>query len=413
MPPDRWLPLLGAIFLVGALFRVQFLTTLSGTLAVIIALTAWWRDHSLDSVKYARKPYYRRAFPGESVPLTIEVENDKLLPLSWLRLEDPWPHAVGPEAEDQLAPSHLPDQGFLTNVFNLRWYETKRRSYSLLFRQRGVYPVGPVRMQSGDIFGMYERSMELGRAEYLTVFPDLLPIESLKLPARDPFGDARSRRKIFEDPNQPMGVRDYRPEDGFRRVHWPATARTGEIQVKVYQPTAARVAVVCMNASTSKRHWEGVYPELLERMISVSATLVDHFIREGYQVGLISNSSLAHSDRPFNIPPGRSPRQLGRLLGALAGVTPLVMVPFEAFLIKEMSKVPYGASLLVVTAIVPPELRDTLLRLKRRGRGIRLLSVSPQPPAPIPGIPASHLQFDEDHPDLVTGPRSGRQAVGS
>lgn len=408
MAPDRWLPLLGTIFLIGAIFRVQFLTTLSATLAVIIAITSWWRDRSLESVRYSRKPYYWRAFPGERVPLTIEVENDKALPLSWLRLEDPWPFAVGPEEQDQLAPSHLPDQGFLTNVFNLRWFETKRRSYSLLFRRRGVYPVGPVRMQSGDIFGMYERGISIGRAEYLTVFPELLPIETLDLPERDPFGDQRSRRRIFEDPNQPMGVRDYRPEDGFRRVHWPATARTGELQVKVYQPTAARVAVVCMNASTFQRHWEGVYPDLLERLISVSATLANHFIEEGYQVGLISNSSLAHSDRPFNIPPGRSPRQLGRLLGALAGVTPLVMVPFESFLIREMPKIPYGASLLVVTAITPPELIDTLLRLKRRGRGIRLLSLSPLAPPSIPGIPISHLPFEDAHPAFFETQATGR-----
>jgi uncharacterized protein (DUF58 family) len=396
MSPNRWLPLLGLIYVLGAVFRVQFLTTLSATLAVLIAITSWWRARSLDAVHYRRKPFFRRAFPGEQVALTIEVENDKLLPLSWLRVEDPWPLAVAPDEDGLLAPSHLPDQGLLTNVFNLRWFETKRRHYSLHFRQRGVYRVGPVRMQSGDIFGMYELSSEADRGEYLTVFPAILPVETLELPARDPFGDHRSRRKIFEDPNQPIGVRDYRPEDGFRRVHWPATAHTGQLQVKVYQPTAAQVAVVCMNASTFMRNWEGFYPELFERVISVSATLVDHFIEMGYQVGLISNGSLAHSDRPFNIPPGRSPRQLGRLLEALAGVTPMVMVPFESYLIREMPRVPYGASLLVVTAITTPELQDTLIKLKRHGRGIRLLSLAANPPQAIPDIPISHIPFHEN-----------------
>ena len=400
MTPDRWLPLLGLIFIIGAVFRVPFLTMLSATLGVLIAITSWWRSRSLYAVRYRRKPFYRRAFPGEQVPLTIEVENDKLLPLSWLRVEDPWPLAIAPVEDDSLAPSHLPDQGLLTNVFNLRWFETKRRRYSLLYRKRGVYRVGPVRMQSGDIFGMYEQTSEAIRGEYLTVFPEMLPIETLDLPAHDPFGDHRSRRKIFEDPNQPIGVRDYRPEDGFRRVHWPATAHTGKLQVKVYQPTAAQVAVVCMNASTFQRHWEGVYPELLEYLISVSATLIQYFIDEGYQVGLISNGSLAHSDRPFNIPPGRSPRQLGRLLEALAGVTPLVMIPFETFLIREMPKVPYGASLLVVSAITPPELQDTLLRLKKRGRGIRLLSLSQDEPPQLPGIPISHIPFKGQIPDV-------------
>ncbi len=64
--------------------------------------------------------------------------------------------------------------------------------------------------------------MEIDR---LTVFPALLPLEELHLSPEYPIGDQRSRKRISEDPNQVMGVRDYHPEDNFRRLHWPATAR--------------------------------------------------------------------------------------------------------------------------------------------------------------------------------------------
>jgi uncharacterized protein (DUF58 family) len=288
----------------------------------------------------------------------------------------------------------------LTNVFNLRWFEQAQRQYSLIFRKRGVYKVGPARFQSGDVFGLYEKSQEQAPAEYFTVFPEMAALESLDLPAQDPFGDQRSRRRIFEDPNQPIGVRAYHPEDGFRRVHWPATARTGSLQVKVYQPTSAQVSVICLNASTFERHWEGYYPALLERLISVAARLVYHYVGEGHQVGLISNGCLAHSDRPFSIAPGRSPRQLGHLLETLAGVTPIVKVSFERFLIREMPKVHYGASLLVISAVTPPTLIDTLRRLKRHGRPVTLLSLADTPPEQIPGITSIHLPFIETDEEL-------------
>jgi uncharacterized protein (DUF58 family) len=242
---------------------------------------------------------------------------------------------------------------------------------------------------------MYEFSRKEEQVEYLTVFPEIIPLERLDLPAEDPFGDRRSRRRIFEDPAQPMGVREYRPEDGFRRVHWPATARTGQLQVKVFQPTSAQVAMICLNTSTFDRHWEGVYTELLEHLVSVAATLANRYIQDGYQVGLISNGCLSHADRPLNIPPGRSPKQLGALLEALAGVTPMVMVPFEEILIREMPRVHYGASLLVISAVTPPILMETLVRLKRHNRKITLLSLAEELPREIAGMEIFHRPFQE------------------
>ncbi len=395
MSPERWLPFLGVVFLVGAIAHIPYLTTFSAALAVLLVITSWWRRHSLDGVNYRRRPYYRRAFPGEHVPLQVEVENKKPLPLSWLRIEDPWPLAVGPEDDAILAPSYLPERGLLTNIFSLRWFEKTSRSYTLLFRKRGVYKVGPETLQSGDVFGLYELSRKGKQVEYLTVFPEIFPLGRLDLPAEDPFGDRRSRRRIFEDPNQPMGVREYRYEDGFRRIHWPATARTGQLQVKVFQPTSAQVAMICLNTSTFDRHWEGIYPELLEQLVSVSATLADRYIQDGFQVGLISNGCLAHADRPLNIPAGRSPKQLGALLEALAGITPIVMVPFEQFLIREMPRVHYGASLLIISAVTHPVLMETLVRLKRHNRKITLLSLAEEPPMKIPGIEMLHRPFQE------------------
>jgi uncharacterized protein (DUF58 family) len=395
MSRERWLPILGIVFLFGTIANIPYLTTFSAALAVLLVITSWWRRHALDGVNYRRRPYYRRAFPGEHVPLQVEVENNKPLPLSWLRIEDPWPLAVGPEDDAILAPSYLPEQGLLTNLFSLRWFEKSKRTYTLLFRKRGLYKVGPATLQSGDVFGMYELSRKEEQSEYLTVFPEIIPLEHMDLPAEDPFGDRRSRRRIFEDPNQPMGVREYRSEDGFRRIHWPATARTGHLQVKVFEPTSAQVAMICLNVSTSDHHWEGVYYELLEHLVSVSATIATRYIQDGYQVGLISNGCIAHADRPLNFPPGRSPKQLGALLDALAGVTPIVMVPFEQVLLREMPRVHYGASLLVISAVTSPILMETLLRLKRHNRKITLLSLAEEPPGEVPGMEIFHRPFQE------------------
>ena len=392
---NRWLPILAIVFILGILLQLDLLVALSTTLLVVLSVATWWQKHALDNVTYQRKVHYIRGFPGEKTKLQLVVENRKLLPLSWLRTQDPWARAVGPEDEEVMAPSHIPDRGFLTNVFSLKWFERVRRTYILHFRKRGIYPVGPVRLESGDLFGFFDKNKDEGRVDYLTVFPALLPLSTIDLPAEDPFGDRRSRRRLFEDPNRPMGVREYHPEDSFRRVHWPATAHTGTLQVKVYQPTSGQVMVVCLNVSTFARHWEGVYPALLEHLIKFTATLVNQGMQEGYKVGLIANGCLAHADQPFRIPPGRSPQQLAHLLEALAGVTPVVTAPFERFLLRESTRIPFGATLIVLTAVTTPELAPAIMQLKRHERRITLISLAMDAPLNIPGIQCIHRPFKD------------------
>jgi uncharacterized protein (DUF58 family) len=133
----------------------------------------WWHKQSLINVYYKRLFHFTRGFPEERIELQVEVENRKLLPISWLRIQDDWDRAVGPEDEEVLAPSHIKDRGYLTNIFSLRWYEKARRSYTLLLRNRGIYSVGPARLDSGDLFGIFEKTKVVDPNQYLIVFPTL------------------------------------------------------------------------------------------------------------------------------------------------------------------------------------------------------------------------------------------------
>lgn len=399
----RWLQgLLGILFL-GLVLRIPFLVALALILWIILGLSEWYQKRALEHIIYRRRFKYTRAFPDEVFPVKIDVENHKIMPLSWLRIQDPWPKMVGPADADVLAPSHVTDLGYMIHVFSLRWFERVQRTYPLIFRKRGAYTVGPAELESGDLFGIFNHEANTGLTERLTVFPALTSIEKLGIPPENPYGDQHSRRRLFEDPNRPMGVREYHPEDGFRRVHWPATARTGELQVKVFQPTSAQVLVLCLNVSTYHRYWEGVYPALLERLLSVAATLLTKGIEDGYRVGMIANGCLSNSDQPFRIPPGRSAQQLAHLLQALAGVTPVVVAPFERFLLREVPRIPYGASLVALTAIVSADLAETLLRLKRHERQMTLISLAEIAPPVIPGVRTIHMPFHESTP--VSGPR--------
>lgn len=393
MAPFYWWPFLGLAILAGLIFRIYPLSGFAFMLALLSLVAHWWNQRSLHGVRLFRGLIYKRGFPGEELSLTIEVENRKFLPIPWLRIQDPIPLAICPADESAYTLSHLPDLGMLISLFSLRWFERDRRTYELLLRQRGVYRLGPARLESGDLLGIFDHQNEDEQTDTITVFPDPIPLNTLRLVADDPFGDQHARRRLYEDPNLPMGVRDYLPEDDFRRIHWPATAHTGSMQVKVFQPVSAKVLVVCLNVSTMPYYWEGTHPALLEYLVGVTTSLVQQGLADGYRVGLVSNGSLAHADQPFRIPPGRSPKQLTQLLTVLAGVTPFTSAPFEHFLLSEVPKLPYGASLLIVTGLFSPILAETMIRLRQSSRRITVLSLAKTQPPNIPGIRIIHSPY--------------------
>lgn len=390
-----WGPVLVLVFLIGVFADQPWAVAFSVSVTIIIAAARYWQNHALKNVIYRRKWRYRRGFPGEKLEIQLEIHNRKFLPLSWLRVTDPWPEAVGPEDASILAPSHVEKVGAMVNLVSLRWYDRITRQYSLLLRQRGVFPVGPARLESGDFFGLFDTTEEQKKHELITVYPELVPLSTIRLPAEDPFGDLRTRRRLFEDPNQAIGIRDYQPNDAFRRIHWPATARTGSLQVKVYQPVTSRVMVICLNVSTAHQYWLGFDADLLEHLVKVAATLAFNGVQDGYSVGLVSNGCLAHSDQPFNIPPGRSPNQLSMVLQALAGVTPFTTAPFERYLVTSMPKIPYGSALLIVTAVVTSQLCESLLMLRRYRTHTTLISLAGTPPPDLPGIHMVHTPFQK------------------
>jgi hypothetical protein len=60
-----------------------------------------------------------------------------------------------------------------------------------------------------------------------------------------------------------------------------------------------------------------------------------------------------------------------------------------------MPRLPYGATLVIVTGLMSPTLAETILRIRQHGRQITLLSFARSKPPSIPGVHVVHLPFTE------------------
>ncbi len=375
----------------SALLKEPFFLGLTFCMAAFLGVAWLWDHFSLTGVRYRRKFSEVRAFQGETVILTLEVGNQKWLPVSWLEVGDIFPGEL-PVAGERVIISSSTNQVEFTTFWHPAAYQSLTRVMEVPCMQRGYHFYGPATVRTGDGFGFFSRKLTLPERDLLIVYPRLYSATELDLPSKNPFGERRTLFKLFEDPLRPAGIRDWQFGDGMRRVHWKATARYERLLSRIYEPSEEPQVMILLNVSTLPRYWEGIVRELFERTVSVAGSLAALAIEERLSVGLAANAYWPGSDQRLELFPGRRQEQLLHILELLAAVTPYASESFESVLLQVAPRLPWGATLLVVSAVATPELWETLVDLDRAGRQVTLFTLVETPPEfPPIGIPVYHL----------------------
>jgi uncharacterized protein (DUF58 family) len=388
---DAWIILGLLLTLVGVVLNNQFLLIVALGLFGVAAASWVWNRLSLFGLHYERHLSETRAFLGETIELTLEVRNQKLLPLTWLEILDVFPPDL-PVDGAKVTPNLASNLGEFRTFWMPSAFQRLNRHFTIHCTQRGYHAYGPATISTGDGFGFFSRKALGPKQDHLIIYPRLYSVAELRLPAKNPFGDRAAKNRLFEDPLRTMGIREWQPGDSLRRVHWKATARHQQMLSRVYEPSEEPQILIFLNVTTLPRHWQGSIPELMERAISVASSLVALCVEMRLPVGLISNGVLPGSDQPLRLLPGRSPDQLVRILESLAGITSFATLPIEEMLLRESPGLPWGATLLVVTAIAHDELLAALLDLDQAGREVVLFTLAAEPPTrQLPGILVYHL----------------------
>jgi uncharacterized protein (DUF58 family) len=370
-----WLGFPLTLLLIGVVTSSEPVIGLSVLLLLATGLANVWSKHSLDNVRYERVIPENRAFPGERMAITLRLINDKVLPVPLIEVRDAFPENVL-ENEEHLRPASFPGFVLLGRSAHLGWYERINWPIEFDAPPRGFYRLGPVRLDSGDLFGLFPVERTERGTDNLIIYPKIYSLPDLGLPARRPFGEQKGRERIFEDPGRIAGSRDYRPGDAMKRIDWKGTARHQSLMSRVYEPSATHHLLIALNVHTLAHTWEGYIPELLERLLSTAGSVARYGIDAGYSVGLIANGMFPDSDRPLKVPVGSSSEQLMRILEALAVVGPLTLVPLQTLLDREAQSFPFGATLVCVTARMEPELAASLMHIAATGKSVTVLSVA-------------------------------------
>jgi uncharacterized protein (DUF58 family) len=359
------------------------------------------RDEEWQIEKDQARPTGITAEIGDKVSVRLTVRSSSRLPVPWVLLED----AIPALATDRRQPRLKVVKGKRLQIRMLRPHGKTEVRYQLECVGRGYFQVGPLVLETGDLFGLHRRYRILAEPTFLLVYPRVVPLAGYDIASRRPIGDVRLSLRLYEDPTRIAGVRRYEAGDPLNRVHWRATARTGTLHSKVLEPSTLTGATVLLDFHAAGYHERGE-PHRSELAVTTAVSLVNAVCEIGQQVGLVTNGRDA-ADRirlegwqnqdprtrqaaraaagaqeegpprvePLVVPTRRGVEQLQRAREVLARIELAQGLTFAQLVLETAPRLPRDATVLAVLPDVPVETAVALGNLRRHGLAVEVVLV--------------------------------------
>lgn len=333
----------------------------------LLFVGSWlWSKLVLRGLKFNRRERTLRAQVGQVFEERFEINNPTRLPRLLVTVRD----------ESQLPESQASRVFPIIEAYRGRSYLVRT-----LLTRRGVFPLGPTTMESGDPFGLFPVKQTIPPEEALLVYPMMVEVRTFPMPMGVmPGGEALRRRTQQVTPNA-AGVREYAPGDPLNRIHWVSTARRGRLITKEFEldPQAdIWIFLDAMEASQAslpeqktapapESLWQrgtqvSLPPSTEEYCVSIAASLCRHYLRQGRSVGFA-----AAGQSVSVLPPDRGGRQLGKILEALSLIRARGALPLHGLVRAQSEHLSRGTTTVLITSSVAQEVALASDNLARRG----------------------------------------------
>ena len=387
---DLFALLLIVVVIVGAALGEPLIAAVGALVFVVTIAARLWARLSLEEVSYGRELSADHLFQGDEIQLSLALENNKPLPVPWVRVRDFLPLGLQ-DASELVTERPFLGGSEITEITSLGRYERVRINFRVRAASRGFYRLGPAKLESGDLFGMFGSNREEPQStQTITVYPKVVPVPWLTLPAARPIGDSRTPTSLWDDPSRPSGIREYRPGDPLRSVDWKATARHAsqeKLFVRTFDPSVSHYAVIMLEAATTDRPWEGYLGNVLERAVTCAASVAVNASDSGHRVGLVANGVPPHNEGSAVIPPATSPGHLLDIMKSLAMVKPMAVKSLDELARNHgQGALPPGATIIFVAGAFRPGAVEYVSSLHHRGYRVRTLYVGDQEPPDLPDL---------------------------
>jgi len=341
-----WVLALWAVLLVVEITgpHAVWLSLLVG-LTALIGLTGWWAREMATRVTVQRSRRFGWAQVGDLLEERFTLINRSALPVLWAEIRDG---------------SNLPGYS-ASRVEATGGTSVKRWMVEGICRQRGVFHLGPWEVHLGDPAGLFHVILQYPQSESFVVHPPVSRLTGIDLPKGAAHSTGQPGRRALEWTTNAAGIREYTPGDSLRIIHWPSTARAGQLIVKEFdlEPTGNLWIVLDLEA----RAQAGAGPESTEEYGAILAASLAHaMLEENRAVGLA-----ALGPEPLLLPPAKGREQLWRVLRALALARAQGNDPLDQVLLRLNPSLGRGLTIVVITSSCDQAWPLELAKLERRG----------------------------------------------
>lgn len=209
------------------------------------------------------------------------------------------------------------------------------------------------------------------RQTQLTTLPLSSPYD-VRAPAPHPQGLVGMNRAARPGEGSEFAkVRLFQPGDRLRRIHWPVSARTGQLHVTATYADEDSLIVLHLDALNDIPGPPGA-PSSMDIAMRAASALVEHHLRRGDRVAL----RVSGSSRVLPLPPGGGRNHLRRILDTLALVEPGSLREDDGQVVARQP-VPSGALVILLSPLVDPASPQLAVTLARRGLSVVVVDTLP------------------------------------
>ena len=324
---------------------------------ILLALPACflWARLSLWGVHAEIERAADRLQQGQTFSERVSVENRSWLSKLWLEVDEP---------------SDLPGHA-IRRVVSLQ--PRQRRSWRAVSTcgRRGLYTLGRVTVTSGDPFGLFRFTKSFGRPQTVLVYPRPVELSGVRLPPAELLGEGLLHRPTHYVTSNAVSVRQYEFGDSYNRIHWPSTARTRELMVKLFEMDPASDVWIVMDLEARTQAGSGD-ESTEEYAVTLAASVANHFCQSSRSIGL-----MAFGQTLELVQPERGLAQYVRILESLAMMRATGDVSLAQLLDEEGRRFGRHSTVVVIT---PSTRDDWVLSLRVSAeRGAKLAAVLIEP----------------------------------
>lgn len=264
----------GAITLVAWVLNVSQLYWMAGVLLLLPSACRLMSRLELRGVSVSRIPTLA-GHQGETVPIRLRLRNDLKLPKLGLTVEDALPAGLSALPGGPLPVSLQP--GTEESI-----------EYRLQLRRRGSHHIPGVRLIGTDLLGVAPAEGVAPAAAEVLVYPRIVELPDLVMPPSRGGGQAMQEAAFRQGEGSSFfGIREYRPGDPLRHVHWRTAARLGKLAVIEWEAEESTDVLIAIEtrAGSERAFADGT---TLDVAAGLAASLASRILRDGDSVRLLA-----------------------------------------------------------------------------------------------------------------------------